>query len=194
MTAPRKLVLATHNKGKLAEIADMLNAYNVEVTSAGELNLPEPDETENTFVGNARIKAHAAVKATGLPVLADDSGLCVNALNGEPGVYTANWAGPDRDYPMAMRKVNDLLGDNPDRSAYFTTVLVYVTPDGQEQIFEGKCHGNLVWPPRGSGGMGYDPIFVAEGETRTFAEMTIEEKKQFSHRAQAFKNFVQFVF
>lgn len=185
----RKLLLATHNKGKVAEMSALLAPYGVEVTSAAELGLPEPDETENTFVGNALIKARAAAKASGLPVLADDSGLCVNALNGDPGVYSADWAGNPRDFNVAMQKVHDALGDAADRSAYFISIFAVVHPDGKEEIFEGRCHGTIIWPQRGTGGHGYDPIFMADGETRTFAEMTLDEKAKFSHRAKAFEQF-----
>lgn len=189
-----KILLATHNKGKVAELKAMLAPYGVDVTSAGEMELGEPQETENTFVGNALIKARAAAKATGLSVLADDSGLCVNALNDDPGVYTADWAGPSRDYVAAMTKVHDALGDAPDRTAYFVSVIVLVHPDGREEIFEGRCHGTITWPPRGNGGHGYDPVFVPEGETRTFAEMTLEEKAKYSHRAKAFEAMIKTVF
>ena len=187
----KKLLLATHNKGKIAEMSAMLAPYGVEVTSAAELGLPEPAETENTFVGNALIKARAAAVASGLPVLADDSGLCVNALNGDPGVYSADWAGNPRDFNVAMKKVHDALGDAADRSAYFISVFALVMPDGTEQIFEGRCNGQIVWPPRGTGGHGYDPVFVAGGETRTFGEMTLDEKAKFSHRAKAFEKFAE---
>ena len=189
-----KILLATHNKGKVAELKAMLAAYGVDVTSAGEMSLPEPQETESTFVGNALIKARAAAKATGLTVLADDSGLCVNALNGDPGVYTADWAGPSRDYLAAMTKVHEAIGHAIDRSAYFVSVIGLVYPDGREEIFEGRCNGMIAWPPRGNGGHGYDPVFVPEGETRTFAEMTLDEKAQYSHRAIAFDAMIKTVF
>jgi XTP/dITP diphosphohydrolase len=187
----KKLLLATHNKGKIVEMSAMLAPYGVEVTSAAELGLPEPAETENTFVGNALIKARAAAAASGLPVLADDSGLCVNALNGDPGVYSADWAGSPRDFNVAMQKVHDALGDAVDRSAYFISVFALVMPDGTEQIFEGRCNGQIVWPPRGTEGHGYDPVFVADGETRTFGEMTLDEKAKYSHRAKAFEKFAE---
>lgn len=187
----KKLLLATHNKGKVAEMSAMLAPYGVEVTSAGELGLPEPAETENTFVGNALIKARAAAAASGLPVLADDSGLCVNALNGDPGVYSADWAGTPRDFNVAMKKVHDALGDATDRSAYFISVFAIVMPDGTEQIFEGRCNGQIIWPPRGDGGHGYDPVFMADGESRTFGEMMLDEKAKFSHRARAFEKFAE---
>lgn len=186
-----KLVLATHNKGKVEEIKDLLSPYGVDVVSAGELGLPEPDETENTFVGNAFIKARAAAAASGLPVLADDSGLCVNALNGDPGVYSADWAGNPRDFNVAMRRVWDGVKDVADKSAYFISVLALVMPDGTEKIFEGRCTGQLVWPPRGQDGHGYDPMFVPDGELRTFGEMPLSEKQKYSHRARAFEKFIE---
>ena len=186
-----KLVLATHNKGKVEEIKDLLSPYGVDVVSAGELGLPEPDETETTFIGNALIKARAAATATDLPVLADDSGLCVNALNGQPGVYTADWAGKSRDYMMAMTRVNSELGNATDRSGYFIAVLALVMPDGTEQTFEGRCTGQLVWPPRGDDGHGYDPMFTPDGESRTFGEMPLSEKQKYSHRARAFEKFIE---
>ena len=188
-----QLVLATHNKGKVAEISDMLAPFGIEVVSAGDLNLPEPAETETTFVGNALIKARAAAQASGLPCLADDSGLCVTALNGDPGVYSADWAGPDKNFQLAMTKVWDGIKDAADKSAYFISVLALVMPDGAEHLFEGRCQGQIVWPPRGDGGFGYDPIFVADGETRTFGEMTLSEKKTFSHRGKAFDTFKSFL-
>ena len=187
----KKLVLATHNKGKVAEILDLLSPYGINVTSAGEMGFPEPIETETTFIGNALIKAHASAKASGLTALADDSGLCVAALNGDPGVYSADWAGVPRDFNVAMRRVWDGVENAPDKSAYFISVLALVTPDGQDQIFEGRCMGQIVWPPRGEGGHGYDPIFVPDGETRTFGEMTLEEKQKYSHRAKAFEKFIE---
>lgn len=168
-----------------------MRPFGVEVISAGALGLPEPAETETTFVGNALIKARAAAQASGLPALADDSGLCVSALNGDPGVYSADWAGPDKNFELAMQKVHDAMGDAPDRSAHFMSVLALVLPNGEEHIFEGRCEGHIVWPPRGESGFGYDPMFVAEGETRSFGEMTLSEKKQYSHRARAFQNLIQ---
>lgn len=185
-----KLVLATHNKGKVEELSDMLAPYGVQVVSAGDLGLPEPAETETTFVGNALIKARAASKASGLPCLADDSGLCVTALNGDPGVYTADWAGAQRDYMMAMTRVWNGVEKAEDKSAYFYCVFAFVLPDGSEHIFDGRCDGQIVWPPRGEGGHGYDPIFMPVGESRSFGEMTMIEKKSFSHRGEAFKKFI----
>lgn len=164
----------------------MFAPYGVEVVSAADLNLAEPAETETTFIGNALIKARAAALASGLPVLADDSGLCVNALDGNPGVYTADWAGPNRDYPAAMARVHQELGDAVDRSAYFIAVLALVLPNGEHHVFEGRCAGDIVWPPRGNDGHGYDPFFIPQSETRSFGEMTLDEKAKFSHRARAF--------
>ncbi len=181
-----KLVLATHNKGKVAEISDLLKPYGIEVISAGDLGLPEPEETETTFIGNATLKARAAAQAAGLPCLADDSGLCVNGLNGQPGVYSANWAGPGKDFKPAMERVNRELGEQIDRSAYFISVLVLAWPEGDIVTTEGRVTGQLVWPPRGTNGFGYDAMFVPDGETRTFGEMDMAEKKKYSHRAKAF--------
>lgn len=187
----KKLLLATHNKGKLVEMSAMLAPYGVEVTSSGDLGLSEPAETENTFIGNALIKARAASAVSGLPVLADDSGLCVTALNGDPGVYSADWAGNPRDFNLAMQRVWNGIKDTTDKSAYFVSVFALRMPDGTEKIFEGRCEGQIVWPPRGTGGHGYDPFFVPNGDTRTFAEMTLQEKEQYSHRAKAFDQFIK---
>ncbi|MDY0028695.1 MAG: RdgB/HAM1 family non-canonical purine NTP pyrophosphatase [Pseudobdellovibrionaceae bacterium] len=184
-----KLVLATHNAGKVAEMSDLLAPYGIEVLSAKDFGLESPDETEGTFQGNAFIKARYVADKTGLPALADDSGLCVAALGGEPGVYSADWAGPEKDFGKAMVLVNDKIAQSPDRSAYFVSVFAFVTPGGQEMVFEGRCNGSLIWPPRGSGGFGYDPMFVPNGEGRSFGEMDISEKKKFSHRAKAFAEF-----
>ena len=181
-----KLIIATHNKGKVAEIAALLGDYVQDFPSAGDLNLPEPAETGTTFLENATIKALAAAQATDFPALADDSGLCVNGLNGQPGVYSADWGGSPRDFNKAMQRVQDELGDNPDRSAYFVSVLVLAWPDGHVEHVEGRVNGTLVWPMRGAGGHGYDPMFVPEARDRTFAEMTLEEKGQISHRGRAF--------
>lgn len=187
----KKLLLATHNKGKLLEMSAMLAPYGVEVTSSRDLGLSEPAETENTFIGNALIKARAASAVSGVPVLADDSGLCVAALNGDPGVYSADWAGNPRDFNLAMQRVWNGIKDTTDKSAYFVSVFALRMPDGTEKIFEGRCEGQIVWPPRGAGGHGYDPFFVPDGDTRTFAEMTLQEKEQYSHRAKAFDQFIR---
>ena len=187
----KKLLVATHNAGKLEEIRAMMAPHGIEVTSAGELGLPEPAETEDSFIGNARIKARAAMQATGLPVLADDSGISVDGLDGAPGVYTADWAETPngRDFMQAMTRTwNELDARNtPEpRTAQFRATLILMWPDGHEEIFEGVAPGRLVWPPRGAQGHGYDPIFIPEGHDVTYAEMTAEEKNAISHRARAF--------
>jgi XTP/dITP diphosphohydrolase len=195
----RKIVIATHNKGKLEEFAQLLTPYGVETVSAGQLGLAEPEETESSFIGNARIKAQAALKATGMPVIADDSGLCVDALDGAPGVYTANWAGPNRDWMLAMQKVEDRLQEvrattGEKRGASFNCTLVVLWPDGAERIFEGVARGTLTWPTRGALGHGYDPMFVPEGQPLTFAEMTAEDKNRRSHRALALEKLTRELF
>ncbi|CAN0416679.1 unnamed protein product [Phaeothamnion confervicola] len=190
-----RLVIATHNPGKLAEMRELLAPYGIEAVSAGELKLPEPDETGTTFRANARIKADAAAKATGLPAFADDSGLAVDALAGEPGIHSARWAGPSKDFAGAMRQIEDLLRDKnaTDRRAHFVSALCVSWPDGHREEFEARVHGTLVWPPRGIAGFGYDPMFLPDGHARTFGEMPSEEKhglpprgKGLSHRAKAF--------
>ncbi len=185
-----RLVIATHNPGKLVEMRELLAPHGVEAISAGELNLAEPDETGASFRANARIKAQAATQASGLPAFADDSGLVVDALDGAPGIHSARWAGPDKDFKMAMEKVNKALADHADRSAYFISTLALAFPDGECEIFEGRIDGTLVWPPRGTNGFGYDAMFVPAGEDRTFGEMSPSEKEKISHRAAAFKKFV----
>jgi XTP/dITP diphosphohydrolase len=187
----KKLLVATHNAGKLEEIRAMMAPHGIEVTSAGEMGLPEPAETEDSFIGNARIKARAAMQATGLPVLADDSGISVDGLDGAPGVYTADWAETPngRDFMQAMTRTwNELDARNtPEpRTAQFRATLILMWPDGHEEIFEGVAPGRLVWPPRGAQGHGYDPIFVPEGHDVTYAEMSAAEKNAISHRARAF--------
>jgi len=188
----RKLLVATHNQGKLDEIRAMMAPHGIEVTSAGELGLPEPPETEDSFIGNARIKARAAMQATGLPVLADDSGITVDGLDGAPGVYTADWADTPqgRDFMQAMTRTwreLDQRGIPEPRTAQFRATLILLWPDGHEEIFEGVAPGRLVWPPRGQQGHGYDPIFVPDGHDLTFAEMPPEQKNAISHRARAFR-------
>lgn len=185
----KRIVVASHNKGKVREIADLLRPYDIEPVSAGELDLPEPEETESTFTGNALLKAQAAAQAAGMPALADDSGYAVAALNGDPGIYSARWAGPERDFGLAMRKVEDALraSGSDDRSARFICALALVWPDGEEVVFEGSVSGIQVWPPRGDRGFGYDPIFVPEGHDITFAEMEPDAKHGLSHRADAFR-------
>lgn len=184
-----RLIAATHNKGKVRELEDLFEPLGMEVVSAIDLDLPEPEETELTFAGNALIKARAAAKATGAPALSDDSGLEVTALGGMPGVHTAIWAGEPRDFYKAMEKVENLLReiDAEDRSARFVSTLAVVWPDGHEEVFEGTVEGRLVWPPRGDKGFGYDPVFVAKDETQTFGEMDPARKHAMSHRADAFR-------
>ncbi|GGC28196.1 non-canonical purine NTP pyrophosphatase [Siccirubricoccus deserti] len=187
--APGRLVLASHNQGKLREVAALVTPYGMEIVSVAALGLPEPAETENSFLGNARIKALAASRGTGLPALADDSGFSVAALGGDPGVRTADWAelpGGGRDYVMAMAKVAALAAPHADRTAWFTCALVLAWPDGHTEGFEGKVHGTWVHPPRGTRGFGYDPMFVPEGATETFGEMDPVAKHAISHRARAF--------
>ncbi len=186
-----RLVLATHNAGKVREIGALLAPLGIEVVSVGELGLPEPAETESTFAGNARIKAHAAASASGLPALSDDSGIMVAALDGAPGVYTADWAETPkgRDYMMAMGKVWDLLdakGAPEPRLAKFCATLCLAWPDGHDELFAGEVPGRLTWPPRGDFGFGFDPIFIPEGHEVTFGQMDPAEKHRISHRAVAF--------
>ena len=186
-----RLVLASHNKGKLREISALLAPFGIEAVAASEFGLAEPVETEDSFAGNALLKARFAAAGAGLPALSDDSGLCVAALGGEPGVYTADWAETPngRDWMLAMTKVEErlaALGPDVSRAAEFVCVLALVWPDGVEQTFEGRMPGSLVWPPRGELGFGYDPVFVPEGHAQTFAEMDPAEKHAISHRAKAF--------
>ena len=201
MSHPRlqgRIVIATHNTGKLVEMRDLLAPHGLEAVSAGELDLPEPEETGLTFKENAAIKALAAAQATGLPAFADDSGLCVEALGGEPGIYSARWAGPDKDFTRAMRQIEELLQSKgavmpAPRRAWFISALTIAWPDGHLAEVEGRVDGQLVWPPRGTMGFGYDPAFLPDGETRTFGELSREEKhglpplgRGLSHRARAF--------
>lgn len=191
-------VVATHNKGKLREIEDLVAPFGLHAVSAASLNLPEPVEDGDTFIANALIKARAAAFAAKLPALADDSGICVAALDGAPGIYSARWAGESKDFGHAMEKVEAGLRERDcvtpaQRKAWFISALALVWPDGHEEIVEGRVDGTLVWPPRGTAGFGYDPMFLPDGETRTFGEMTSEEKhglpplgKGLSHRARAF--------
>jgi len=179
-----RLVIATHNPGKLREMQDLLRPHAIEVVSAGALGLREPVEDAPDFAGNARIKALAAA-GSGIPALADDSGFCVAALGGAPGVHSARWAGPGRDFRPAMQRVHDELGANPDRRAWFVSVLCLALPGGETATFMGRVGGDVVWPPRGDKGFGYDPIFVPYGETQTYGEMDPALKHATSHRAQA---------
>ena len=190
-----RLVVASHNPGKVREIGDLLAPLGVDAISAGALGLPEPDETETTFEGNAALKARAAASASGLTALADDSGLSVDALGGDPGVYSARWAGPGKDFSVAMREVQDALeaaGAAEPRTARFICVLCLAWPDGETALFRGEVAGRLIWPPRGEKGFGYDPMFVADalaesGRDQTFGEIEPAEKHAMSHRAQAFE-------
>lgn len=194
-----KLVIASHNKGKLREISTLLEPFGVTVSSAGDFGLTEPEETEDSFAGNARIKAHFAAKATGLPALSDDSGISVDALDGAPGVYTADWAETEngRDFIMAMEKVwTKLEAQNaPEpRTASFICTLCLAWPDGHDEVFEGRVSGRIVWPMRGTHGFGYDPMFQPDGESDTFGEMDPEKKHGMSHRADAFSQLVRACF
>jgi len=196
---PGKLVIASHNEGKVREIRALLAPFGIEPVSAKALDLPEPEETGTSFAANALIKAVSACDLSGLPALADDSGLRVEALNGEPGVYTANWAetSDGRDWMMAMGKVErrlNALGPATSRSAHFICTLALVWPDGSDALFEGRVEGSLVWPPRGDRGFGYDPVFVPLGGTETFGEIDPDAKHAISHRADAFKKLVAAVF
>lgn len=190
-----RLLVATHNAGKLEEMTALFQPFGVQVVGAAEMKLEEPDETETTFVGNARIKAHAAAQATGLPALSDDSGIQVDALDGAPGVYTADWAETPngRDFLMAMTKTRNLLEEcnAPEpRTARFCSTLVLAWPDGHDEVFEGTVEGTLVWPLRGELGHGYDPMFQPVGQNVTFAEMSADAKNAISHRANAFKKLI----
>jgi XTP/dITP diphosphohydrolase len=192
----KKILAATHNQGKLEEISALLRPLNVTIVSAKDLNLPEPEETEDTFVGNARIKAHAAAQASGLPSLSDDSGIEINALGGAPGVYTADWAETPlgRDFVVAMTKTHDLLKEKNapfPRKGRFCCTLVLAWPDGKDFVYEGKMEGKIVWPMRGDQGHGYDPIFQPDGYKKTFGEMDRWEKNRLSHRAKAFEKFFE---
>jgi XTP/dITP diphosphohydrolase len=185
-----RLVIATHNPGKLREIAALIAPFGVDCVSAGSLGLPEQEETGLTFEDNAILKARAATDRSGLPALADDSGLCVAALGGGPGIYSARWAGPDKDFAAAMRLVEDKLTGKADRSAFFVAALALAWPDGHIEVFHGEAHGTLVWPPHGIRGFGYDPMFLPNGGAETFGEMDPDAKHAISHRAEAFHKLV----
>lgn len=199
MTRPPfdRLVLATHNAGKLREMRDLLAPRGIDLVAAGDLGLPEPEETGTTFLANAELKAEAAARGSGLPSLADDSGLCVDALDGAPGIYSARWAGPAKDFAAAMARIErELAGrGGTSRRAHFVAALVLAWPDGRREAVEGRVEGTLVWPPRGALGFGYDPLFQPDGHARTFGEMSAEEKhgipedgsRALSHRARAFQ-------
>jgi XTP/dITP diphosphohydrolase len=190
-----KIVVASHNPGKVREIADLLRPLGIETVSAGELDLPEPEETETTFEGNARLKAEAAAAASGLAALSDDSGLCVDTLGGAPGIFSARWAGPSKDFRIAMQKVEHELRDryalSPNqRQAHFVCALCLAIPGQEPRVYRGEVHGVMVWPPRGEKGFGYDPVFQPEGHQITFGEMDPDAKHAMSHRARAFAQLV----
>jgi XTP/dITP diphosphohydrolase len=185
-----RLVLASHNRGKLREIAELVAPFGVAAVSAADLGLAEPEETEPDFAGNARLKAAAAAAASGLPALADDSGFCMAALGGAPGVQSARWAGPAKDFAAAMRRVRDELGDATDRHAWFVCALCLAWPDATTATYLGRVDGNFVWPPRGHLGFGYDPVFQPQGTTRTYGEIDPAAKHAGSHRARAMEQLV----
>lgn len=185
-----RLIIASHNPGKVREIGALLGPYGADAVSAGDLGLPEPEETGETFAANAELKAQAAAAGAHLPALADDSGLVVPALDGAPGIHSARWGGPGKDFALAMRKVNEALDEAADRRAHFACVLALAWPDGHCEVFEGTVHGTLVWPPRGDRGFGYDPMFVPTGHSETFGEMEPAAKHAMSHRADAFRKLV----
>ena len=202
MVEPRKLargtrlMVASHNAGKVREINALIAPFGLEAVSAETLGLAEPDETGSMFASNARIKSRAAAKASGLPALADDSGLCVDALDGAPGIFSARWGGAAKDFSAAMKRLQRELALRgavlaPDRTAHFVCALSLSWPDGEDQIFEGRAFGEVVWPPRGTLGFGYDPMFVPDGEELTFGEMDALAKDKSSHRARAFDKFVK---
>ena len=199
--APGKLVIASHNEGKVREIRALLAPYGMEPVSAASLGLPEPDETGTTFVANAELKAMQAADLSGLPALADDSGMCVDALGGDPGIFSARWAGPSKDFGLAMELVERNIADKavegqpaPSRDAHFVCALALAWPDGHVEWFEGRVDGILVWPPRGRNGFGYDPMFLPDGHIETFGEMDPDAKHAMSHRADAFRQLVAAVF
>lgn len=195
--APGKLVIASHNEGKVREIRALLAPFGIEPVSAASLDLPEPEETGTTFIANAELKARAAADLSGLPALSDDSGLVVEALNGDPGIYSARWAGPTKDFGLAMRLVNEkleALGPDAGRDAHFICALSLAWPDGHIESFEGRVDGTLVWPPRGDRGFGYDPMFQPLGHDISFGEMDPDAKHAMSHRADAFAKLVAALF
>lgn len=193
MPLPRKVVLATHNKGKVTEFQAMFAPLDVQIIGADQVGLPEPEETGETFEDNALLKARHACEITAMPCLADDSGLAVTALNGAPGIYSARWAGADKNFDQAMQRIWDEIGDNPDKSAQFVAVLALVHPDGQEVTVRGEVEGTLTYPPRGDQGFGYDPMFMPEAETRSFAELGAAGKDRYSHRRRAFDALVSYL-
>lgn len=193
LSAGQTLVVASHNQGKVREIRALLEPFGLHAISAAELDLPEPEETEDSYAGNARLKAVAAATTSGHPALSDDSGIDVTALGGQPGIYAARWAEDgtgNRDFMRAMSRVQSELGDSADRSARFSCALCLAFPDGSNIVYEGTCEGDIVWPPRGDKGFGYDPIFVMNGDDQTFGEIDPDEKHAKSHRAAAFAKFL----
>ena len=194
LASGQKLVLASHNSGKLREIESLLRPHGIEVVSAATLGLPEPEENAPDFAGNARIKAVAAATASGLAALSDDSGFCVATLDGAPGVFSARWAGPSKDFTRAMATVHQRIGDNPDRRAWFIAALCLAWPDGHTETFLGRIDGTIVWPPRGRKGFGYDPMFVPVRGQQTFGEMDPGDKHKVSHRARAFAQMLKSCF
>ncbi|MEM9600593.1 MAG: RdgB/HAM1 family non-canonical purine NTP pyrophosphatase [Pseudomonadota bacterium] len=193
LSSGQTIVVASHNQGKVREIRALLEPFGLKTVSAAELDLPEPDETEDSYAGNARLKALAAAIASGHPALSDDSGIDVTALDGQPGIYAARWAEDDagnRDFRRAMERVHCELGDSEDRSARFVCALCLAFPDGGTTVYEGTCEGEIVWPPRGDKGFGYDPIFIMNGDQQTFGEIDPAEKHAKSHRAAAFRMFL----
>lgn len=194
---PGKLVIASHNPGKVREIGELLAPFGIETVSAAALDLPEPDETGATFIANAELKAMQAADLSGLPALADDSGLCVEALNGDPGIFSARWAGETKDFNLAMQLVWDNIeakGPDAGHGAHFICALALAWPDGHVEVFEGRVDGTIIWPPRGDKGFGYDPIFQPHGHAISFGEMEPEEKHAMSHRADAFRQLVAAIF
>ena len=188
-----RLIVASHNPGKVREINALLAAYPLDIVSAGDLGLPEPEEVGHSFIANAELKARAAARAAGGPALADDSGFCVAALGGDPGIYSARWAGPNKDFHAAMRQIHDAVeaSGSPDRQAWFTCALSVAWPDGHCETVEGYVYGTMIWPPRGDKGFGYDPMFVPDGTDRTFGEGDQGWKHSVSHRAEAFRQLVE---
>lgn len=194
---PGKLVIASHNPGKVREIDDLLASHGIEAVSAADLDLPEPDETGTTFIANAELKALQAADLSGLPALADDSGLCVEALNGDPGIFSARWGGPEKDFNLAMQRVWEAIeaqGPDAGHDAHFICALALAWPDGHVEVFEGRVDGTITWPPRGDKGFGYDPIFQPHGHAISFGEMDPDRKHAMSHRADAFAQMVAAVF
>jgi XTP/dITP diphosphohydrolase len=182
---PKRIILATHNKGKLAEFVQLFRGHKTEIVSAGSLNLPSPEETGVTFAENALLKAKAASDATGCFALSDDSGICVTALDGAPGIYSARWAEPSKNFDVAMQRIQNELGEKKDRSAFFICVLALYWPDGYHEFIEGRIDGTIALHPKGTNGHGYDPLFIPKNDIRTFAEMRDEDKNAISHRGIA---------